>query len=314
MATTKDKLHTRSKHKERYNFDQLIKSCPELEAYIQPNKNNEDSIQFSNPKAVKQLNKALLQHHYGINQWDIPEGFLCPPIPGRADYIHHIADLLANSNYGKIPTGSKITCVDIGVGANCIYPLIGVKEYGWNFIGSDIEQEALDSAASIIKNNKDIKNNIDLRLQKNKKDIFYGVIARDEKVDITICNPPFHSSLEAANAGKLRKLNNLNTKKVTTPTKNCGGQNSELWCDGGENRFVRNMAKESKKFAKSCFWFTTLISKQSNLKSIYNKLKEVEAVEIKTIAMGQGNKTSRIVAWTFLTSEEQKEWRNNFNK
>ena len=36
--------------------------------------------------------------------------------------------------------------------------------------------------------------------------------------------------------------------------------------------------------------------------------KQLEALEIKTIDMQQGNKVSRIVAWTFLTEPEQKEW------
>ena len=50
------------------------------------------------------------------------------------------------------------------------------------------------------------------------------------------------------------------------------------------------------------------MSKQSNLKYIYRELDEIMAEEYKTIPMGQGNKTSRIVAWTFLSVEEEKKW------
>ena len=39
-------------------------------------------------------------------------------------------------------------------------------------------------------------------------------------------------------------------------------------------------------------------------------LKKAEVEETITIPMGQGNKTSRIVAWTFLTKEQQKIWKN----
>ena len=116
----------------------MIKSCSELGEFVKPNIHGDDSIDFANPDAVKWLNKAILKHYYGINYWDIPENYLCPPIPGRADYIHHISDLLRTSNYGKIPTGQKVKCVDIGVGANCVYPIIGIKEYDWSFIGSDV--------------------------------------------------------------------------------------------------------------------------------------------------------------------------------
>jgi 23S rRNA (adenine1618-N6)-methyltransferase len=70
------------------------------------------------------------------------------------------------------------------------------------------------------------------------------------------------------------------------------------------------MILQSKKFASNCFCFSTLVSKESNLKSIYRTLEQVEAFGIETIPMGQGNKISRIVAWTFLTTEEQNKWKN----
>jgi 23S rRNA (adenine1618-N6)-methyltransferase len=68
------------------------------------------------------------------------------------------------------------------------------------------------------------------------------------------------------------------------------------------------MIRESKKFSASCYWFSSLISKESNLKSAYATLEKVEAAEFKTIPMGQGNKTSRIIAWTFFSPEQQKMW------
>ncbi|NEW83366.1 MAG: 23S rRNA (adenine(1618)-N(6))-methyltransferase RlmF, partial [Mariniphaga sp.] len=245
---------------------------------------------------------------YEIDYWDIPVGYLCPPIPGRADYIHHIADLLGSCNQGKIPTGSKVTCLDIGVGANCVYPIIGIKEYGWSFICSDTDPVSIESAGKIMEMNPVLKGKIEIRQQNHPKDIFTGIIQYDELIDLTVCNPPFHTSLAAAQSGTLRKLNNLNSKRVPKPILNFGGQNSELWCEGGEERFVSDMIYQSKRFAQSIFWFSTLISKESNLKSVYEMLNRSEAIEVKTIQMGQGNKISRIVAWTFLTQEQQKEW------
>lgn len=305
----KSKLHPRSKHRERYNFKSLIAGCPDLAPFVKPNLYGDESIDFANPEAVKTLNKALLKLHYGINFWDIPKNYLCPPIPGRADYIHHIADLLCASNYGMLPKGISIKCLDIGVGASCIYPIIGHIEYGWSFIGSDIDAVAIASSNRIIEQNPILKNTIELRLQPNQRDIFYNIITRDENIDITICNPPFHSSLEAAQTGTLRKLTNLNKQKTTNPILNFGGQNAELWCDGGEKRFINDLIRQSKKFSETCFWFSTLVSKQTNLKGIYKALKNDAAVEVRTIPMGQGNKTSRIVAWTFLSSEQQKNWK-----
>lgn len=304
----KTKLHPRNRHRERYDFELLVASCPELAPFVKINEYNDQSVDFFNPDAVKMLNKALLMHFYDINSWEIPQGYLCPPIPGRADYIHHIADLLANCNGGEVPTGSKIVCLDVGVGANCIYPIIGRKEYVWSFIGADVDPVSVASAKGIVSQNSCLEGWVDIRLQPNSNNFFRGIIRADERVDLTICNPPFHASMADAQAGSIRKLRNLGQKRVAKPTLNFGGQSNELWCDGGEERFVRSMISQSKEYASTCLWFSTLISKESNLPSVYQALRKVEAVEVTTIPMGQGNKTARIVAWTFLNREQQQKW------
>jgi len=306
----KDKLHIRNKNRERYDFERLTERCPELARFVKLNPYNDKSIDFADPAAVKMLNRALLKLHYNIDYWDIPQNYLCPPIPGRADYIHHIADVLGRSNGGKIPMGADIKCLDIGVGANCIYPIIGHTEYGWSFIGSDIDPLAIESANKIIELNPLLKGNVECVLQNNPKDFFSGIITKNQSIDLSVCNPPFHASAQEAQSATQRKLNNLNDKKVKKIKLNFGGKSNELWCEGGEEQFVSDMIKESKMFATNFFWFSTLISKQSNLTSVYKMLEKAKAIEIETIAMGQGNKISRIVAWTFLTKEEQIKWKN----
>ena len=307
----KTKLHPRNKNRERYNFRQLIACCPELETFVKRNKYDDESIDFANPKAVKTLNKALLTSNYQLAYWDIPANYLCPPIPGRADYIHYMADLLAQNNSGKIPTGPAITCLDIGTGANCIYPIIGAMEYDWSFIGSDIDSIALESAQNIVAKNPQLKGKVEFRLQHNSKDIFNGIIQQNEQFDLTVCNPPFHASLAEAQAGTRRKIRNLNSSKPAEVKLNFGGQNNELWCEGGEEAFLKNMILQSKQLADSCFWFSSLISKQDKLESVYRTLKQVEVADVKTIPMGQGNKISRIVAWTFLSPEKQTQWKSS---
>ena len=97
---------------------------------MQLNPYGKQTINFFNPQAVKALNKALLVTHYGIRYWDIPKNYLCPPIPGRADYIHYIADLIDPEGVNMMVKEEcddqprrQCRCLDIGVGANCIYPL-----------------------------------------------------------------------------------------------------------------------------------------------------------------------------------------------
>jgi 23S rRNA (adenine1618-N6)-methyltransferase len=307
----KSELHPRNKNRKRYDFKRLISSLPELAPFVKPNIYGDESVNFADPEAVKVLNKSLLLHHYGIRNWDIPPGYLCPPVPGRADYIHYIADFLCKNNFGKIPTGPKIKCLDIGLGASCIYPIIGSQEYGWSFIGSDIDPVAIDSAHRIIASNSALQGKVECKLQTNPNDFFFGIIQKDELIDLSICNPPFHSSVKEAQVGSLRKIHNLNPDKKIKPILNFGGQNHELWCHGGELKFVQNMILQSKRFAASFFCFSTLISKESNLRSVYKALEQSKAFDVETIPMGQGNKTSRIVVWTFLSTEEQKYWKNS---
>lgn len=306
----KDNLHPRNIHRSRYDFDLLISNCPELKAFISINKFGIETIDFSNPLAVKTLNKALLQTYYDIQNWDIPKNYLCPPIPGRADYIHYIADLLAETNNGQIPEGNSVMGLDIGTGANLIYPILGNSIYNWSFVATDIYKTSIENCSKIIEANPKLIDAISLQQQTESRFIFKNIIIPEDRFAFTMCNPPFHASAEEANKSTSRKVSNLNPKekKNTNPVLNFGGQNAELWCNGGEIGFVTQMIYESVKYASQCLWFTTLVSKKENLSSIYKTLKKVNAVSVKTIEMSQGQKNSRIVAWSFLSNTEQQKW------
>jgi 23S rRNA (adenine1618-N6)-methyltransferase len=308
--TEKTTLHPRNLHRFGYNFEQLALNYPKLGEFVSINEHDIETIDFSNPEAVKALNNALLITNYEIQNWDIPKDFLCPPIPGRADYIHYLADLLATTNNGVIPEGENVVGLDIGIGANCIYPILGNAIYGWSFVGTDIDENAIQNCKKIIEQNPKLVEAVSLQLQVNSRFIFKNIIEPEDKFTFTICNPPFHSSSEEATKSSIRKVNNLtpNTPKTAKPVLNFGGQNAELWCEGGELGFIKQMIFESAKYPMQCLWFTTLVSKQSNLNTIYKTLNNVAAIH-KTIEMAQGQKTSRIVAWTFMTEAQQKAWK-----
>ena len=308
ISPQKPNLHPRNRDNSGYHFDQLMHSCAELKSFVFSNDHNVQTIDFSNPEAVKTLNKALLAFHFGIQNWDIPKNYLCPPIPGRADYIHYIADLLASSNKGSIPQGNTVQGLDIGIGANCIYPIIGNSTYNWSFVGTDIDENAIQNCKKIIQNNPQLIDVISLQLQTEPRFIFKNIITPEDRFAFTICNPPFHKSQEEANKGTLRKVSNLSQQKTKAAVLNFGGQNTELWCEGGEVRFITQMIYESAKYPLNCLWFTTLVSKKENLTAIYKTLTKVNAAEIKTVNMAQGQKTSRFVAWTFMNSEQQNSW------
>lgn len=307
--TEKDTLHPRNPHRFRYDFEKLTQSLPELQSFIYVNEHDLETIDFSNPDAVKSLNKSILIADYDIQNWDIPEDYLCPPIPGRADYVHYIADVLAESNNGIIPLGENIIGLDIGIGANCIYPIIGYEAYQWNFVGTDIDEKALQNCKKIISENPKLIDAVSLQLQLEPRYIFKNIILPEDKFAFTICNPPFHASQDEATKATIRKVNNLENTRTKNPILNFGGQNTELWCEGGEIGFITQMIYESVKYPLQVFWFTAFVSKKDNLKSIYKTLNKVGAVEVKTIEMAQGQKISRFVAWTFLSEKQQKDWK-----
>ncbi len=316
-------LHPRNQHNQGYDFDALVKQTPHLAKFVRPNPYGAASVDFADPQAVKMLNLALLRLHYQLEYWDIPAGFLCPPIPGRVDYIHYLADLLVENGQGKPPKGTKVKVLDIGTGANGIYPILGVQSYGWQFVASDIEPKSLANVQQIIEGNPMLQNKISLRQQMNDKQIFVGVIAPEDRFDLTLCNPPFHASASEASAGSQRKQQNLAANRKAkghdstarhNSALNFGGQQAELWCDGGEQRFLLNMIKESKHFASQCLWFTSLVSKKENLKPCYQALKQVGAASVKTIDMAQGNKFTRVLVWSFLEPAQRLLWSQYRNK
>lgn len=289
-------LHPRNLHNNGYDFSALIKHCPSLAEYVYKNEHGNLSIDYAQPLAVKALNAALLEHHYGVKGWDIPEGALCPPIPGRVDYIHYVADLLAETHEVKL--------LDIGTGANGIYPLLACKTYGWQCVGSDINAQSLENVSTIIEHNTDLKDNFTLRHQADKNQFFKGIIQPNEYFDVTVCNPPFHASEEDALKGSRRKVNNLarnrgdNAQTKNAPL-NFGGMEAELWCKGGEALFLKKMIKESKQFANQVGWFTSLVSKGENVKPLMKLINKSGAIEAREIEMVQGNKITRILAWRF---------------
>ncbi len=291
-------MHPNNLHNQPYNFDELTEINSDLKPFVFVNEHGTQTINFSSSEAVLQLNKSLLKHHYHVNHWEIPQHYLCPPIPGRADYIHYLADLLSED-----AITSPIKGLDIGTGANCIYPILATQIYNWNMVGTDIDTNAILSAKANINSSEKLKKHIEIRHQKNNANIFEGILLENEYFHFTMCNPPFHNSEEEATKGTLKKLRNLQDENQPYLTKkeitlNFGGQANELWCNGGEALFIKRMIKQSVAYKNQVGWFTTLVSKKENLKKIYKQLDKLKTTH-KTIAMSQGNKKSRFVAWKF---------------
>lgn len=276
---------------ERYPLEAMVKTNSELKNHLIKTPKGL-SIDFSDSNAVKVLNTALLNHYYGIEYWDFPKENLVPPVPGRADYIHHIADVL------DFKSRDNITGIDIGTGASLIYPIIAVMEYRWNMLAVDSDKQSIQSCQKIINQNSRLKEKIKLQIQPNKNHFFKNVIKPEDKFDFSMCNPPFYSNKEEADKENIRKNRNLKNK-TDSANRNFKGKHSEIVYPGGEKAFIKNMIKESTLFKNNIKWFSTLVSSGSNLKSIEEVLKNNKISSYKIIDNSHGSKKSRIIFWTF---------------
>ena len=280
-------MHLKNPFAKDYNFDDLITHHPALKEYVFENEHGNNSIKFSNSQAVKALNTALLKANYGITYWNIPEKNLCPPIPGRLDYLLHIADLLEKED---------IKLLDIGTGANLIYPILATRHFNWKCTASEVNLDSLKNAEEIIDKNPTLKD-IELRHQKFKNSILEHVIQPTDFFDVVVCNPPFFKNRTDAEQSNRRKFQNLQLDE--TNTQNFGGLSNELWYKGGEAAFLQKMAEESLQFKDQVQWFTAIVSQNDNLKKIKRAINKTKPTEVKIVEMEQGNKQSRFIAWTF---------------
>lgn len=306
-------MHPRNRFRDGYDFAALVAVSPALATFVRPNPFGDPSIDYGDPDAVRSLNAALLAHAYGVTGWSLPPGYLCPPIPGRSDYLHYLADLLSAGSPAAVRRGPSVAVLDIGVGASCIFPIVGASEYGWRVVGVDTDRIAVDSARTIVANNPILAKGVEIRLQRSAAHCFSGVMAPGERFAASMCNPPFHRSADEAAAGTRRKLRNLRnhrspdssasdaSRRSSAPQLNFGGQPGELWCDGGEVGFIERMIAESAAVSSRIKWFTTLVSNSEHVPALRAALRRVAPAEIRTIDMSQGQKRSRILAWSFTT-------------
>ena len=294
-------MHKTNKPREAYDFPKLATTHPNLEDYMFHNTYGNISIDFSNPKAVKALNTALLKHHYNISFWEYPDAHLCPPIPSRVAYIDLLKDLLETSGLAQ-----NVIVLDIGTGATCIYPLLGHAINNWNFVASEIDEKALEIARNIVRMNE-LNDAIELRFQKDKQSILNGILDPSESISATMCNPPFYKSKAEAQESTLRKQKGLR-QHLDSKLRNFSGTANELWYPGGEKAFLHNYLYQSSLLKASCFWYTSLVSKKELVKSMRHSLKKLGATQVKILELNVGHKISRVLAWTFLSEKERKAW------
>lgn len=278
-------MHKRNLHRLGYDFNRLVTARPQIAPFIIDSPTGAKTIDFSNGEAVLEFNRSLLALHYGIKNLRLPDHGLAPAIPGRADYIHHLADLL-----GK---GDK-KGLDIGCGASAIYCLLGNAIYNYEMVGVDVD----DQSVAFAKKNTSKIEGIEIRNQVNRSFVLKGILRDDEKFDFVMCNPPFYTSKEEAIKANLKKQANLGTEELE---RNFAGLAHELWCNGGEALFIKRMIKESVVIKDQVSWFTCLLSRKQHLDKAMKQITKLRGT-YKVIPMQTGNKVTRFLAWTFNES------------
>ncbi|EFC46463.1 predicted protein, partial [Naegleria gruberi] len=252
------------------NFAQLATKYPFFAQYV----DSEGKVDWSNAESMVNLTKVLLKDDYQL-EWNLPLNHLCPPVTNRVNYIHWINDLLEIGGNTQLDS-QKIVGIDVGTGASCIYPLLGLRIYGWKFIASDICEESLEFAKKNVEMNE-FQNDICLvKVDKESGDILKSLIpSLKEKygnsnvewvnsfdsVHFTMCNPPFFD---------------VDEEIKRNPNNDCRGNENEMITEGGEETFVKNMMndsfylikkKETFEIFKNC-WFTSMLGKKKTLQSL----------------------------------------------
>ena len=264
-------MHAQNPYCDRYELKRLASHHPQLLDHIVLNPSGEETIDFSNSTAVYELNKAMLLMDFKVDNYELPMGYLIPPIPGRLDYLLHLQAFF--SKQFNIDKNTKLRGLDIGAGANGIFCVLGSQHFNWTMVGSECDAKAVEIASANMQHTKTLKENIEIRHQENKSFLFKNTIHSNEQFDFTVCNPPFHTSKKEALKSALRKLDNLGHREHNQNVAlNFEGQANELWCNGGEALFIKRLIKESVGYKNQVKVFSTLVSKSASLTPIKKQL------------------------------------------
>ncbi|EXV01389.1 DUF890 domain protein [Metarhizium robertsii] len=271
--------HFRELYSTPPDFKELSRLDPEFAAVAKGR-----DVDFRNPKSVMQLTKTLLKLDFGI-KLELPDDRLCPPVPNRHSYILWLKDLLDTSSYNE--PGRKLTGMDIGTGASCIYPLLGCAQRPWSFIAT--------GTLKCAKRNVEI-NDLSSRVNVVARSTGSSLIPLDElaldSIDFTMTNPPFYRSEE--------ELLSSAKRKQRPPYTACTGSKAEMVTPGGELAFVVCILKESCVLRARIQWYSAMFGFLSNLVDFIEQLRSSGIENYAVTEFVQGNKTRRwAIAWSF---------------
>ena len=266
---------------------------------------------------------------------------MIPAITNRVNYIHILEDLLTlsspplSSSGRDTPPPPPLTAdgLDIGTGANLIYPLLGAAIVGWTFVGVDITDTAIAWATRNRDNNPHLGDKIVLRQvtpgpfvshaswrtdwpkDKNHHHHHHHHHHHREKVvGISTDNHTEKGGIlttGAVRAGERYAFCMCNPPFFETedqccanPRTNFQGTPAEMVCPGGEGSFVRRLVYDSLHLQHQIHWFSTLVGKKATLRSIRTELHRQGVPVVRTAELAQGKTSRWVLAWSFTAPKE----------
>jgi 23S rRNA A1618 N6-methylase RlmF len=309
-------MHDRNIYKNNPpNFAELAQLYPSFSKHVVI-KNGQPSLDWNNPESLCELTKALLHKDFGVTI-ELPLDQLCPTVTSRVNYILWLEDLLdlpstslrpakrlkTGTTDTSLSTQPQIRGIDIGTGASCVYPLLGVSMNGWKFVATDIDETSVSWAQKNVAMNgwedfvqvKHVSSDsILLSLfpdvlpsgQEEEGDLSKKSTPENfsKEFDFCMCNPPFFESLE---------------QKIENPHTQCNATQGELVTEGGEVAFVIKMAEESLLLRDRITWYTSLLGRKVSVKKILKFLHENGIKNTRTTTFYQGHTTRWAIAWSF---------------
>ncbi|PYI27423.1 DUF890 domain protein [Aspergillus indologenus CBS 114.80] len=282
---------SRNIYKDDIDFTALALQSPDFAKYLKSN----GQLDFTDPDAVRQLTKSLLRRDFDLKV-DIPDKRLCPPVPNRLNYILWLQDLLDTTGdkyQDSYDADRKVVGLDIGTGCCSIYPLLGCSmRPGWSFFATDIDEGNIESSrANVSANGLDSRITV-VRTTSEERLIPSDTKLKVDRLDFTMCNPPFYASRDEMVASA--------EAKDRPPFSACTGAEVEMVTAGGEIAFISRMIEESLQLRDKVLWYTSMCGKLSSIAVLIEKLVGHGNNNYAVTEFVQGNKTKRwALAWSW---------------
>ncbi|KAJ2377010.1 hypothetical protein IW150_001632 [Coemansia sp. RSA 2607] len=272
---------------ERVDYLWLSKKHPSLHAHLKTTSRG-TTLNFQDAAAVRTLNRALLLEYYDLDVY-LPATSLCPTVANRLNYLLWIK----NNIIGEIAGNEELLGLDVGTGASCIYPLLGVRVLGARFVATDINRESVEVAQqNVAKNTLTDRITVVLNEQRSVTLPLDHPEMLGKSFSFSMCNPPFYANEQ--------EQETLRQQKRTQPRQQTVAKPDELYTEGGEQQFVLSMADESKAWSERVHWYSTMVGRKQTLAELRARVRGLGARQVKEGSLLQGVTTRWVLAWSFM--------------